>query len=59
VLRGIFKVYEGNTDLQFAEGGNTVAYEFVTIGIKLFRPNYLINESVSCVSWPRGAVKNV
>jgi len=45
------------TDLQIAEGGNTVSDECEAIVIKLFRPNYLTNESVSYFCRPRGAVK--
>jgi hypothetical protein len=45
------------TELQTAEGGNTVSDEYEAIVIKLFRRNYLTNESVLYFSWPRGAVK--
>jgi hypothetical protein len=43
---GYFQVFEGNTEFQIAEGGNTVSDECESIVIKFFRPNYLINGSI-------------
>ena len=57
--RGKFHIFEGNAYLQSAEGGNTVTDECEAIVIKLFQPNYLINESVWYYSWLRGAVKKI
>jgi len=59
VRRGIFQIFEGNTELQIAEGGATVSDECETIIIKLFGPNYLINWSVSYLFWPGSAMKNL
>jgi hypothetical protein len=59
VRRGICQIFEGNTELQIAEGGATVSVECETIVVELFGPNYLINLSVRYFFWPRGAVRNL
>jgi len=39
-------IFQGNTKLQIAEGGNNVSDEREAIAIKLFVSNYLLNRSV-------------
>ena len=40
---GIFQIFEGNSELQISEGGNTVSDNCETLVIKFSGSNYLIN----------------
>jgi hypothetical protein len=53
---GYFQVFEENTELQIAEGGNTVSNECEAIVIKFFGRNYLINGSIRYFFCLRGAM---
>jgi hypothetical protein len=55
--RGIFQIFEGNTELHIAEGGNTLSDKCEEIVVKLFGLNCLINGSVWYFFWPWGSVK--
>jgi hypothetical protein len=54
---GYFKVFEGNTELQTAEGGYTVRDECEAIVITFFGPNYLINGGISYFFCLKSTVK--
>jgi hypothetical protein len=53
---GYLQVFEGNTELQIAEGGNTVSDDCEAIFIKFVGPKYLINGSIKYFFCLRGAM---
>ena len=57
--RRIFNIFEGNSELHIAEGGNTVSDNCETIVIKFSGLNCLINGSVKYLFWLRSAAKKL
>jgi len=54
---GYLQVFDGNTELQIAEGGNNVSDECETLVNKFFGPNYLVNGSMRYFFCLKGTVK--